>query len=79
MEELKALIELAKAHGLKRIKLNTAEIEFFREFPSEPTQEPQFKPAPTIPLDQMPTDDDLLYWSSNGPLPSDVRKLEQES
>lgn len=80
MTDLKMLIDLAKSEGLKRLKFKDIEFEFFVSTPQPEALESGFQPSlDTNPvINEMPSEDDFLMWSTDGPLPSERRKLAQE-
>lgn len=59
LDKLKAVLSLCSQYGLKRIKLNEIEIEFGDKIIQD--QKPQ---DIGIQAERMPTDDELLLWSS---------------
>jgi len=78
-KDLEKVLKLAKKHGLKSLKMDGLEVEFGPPAPVQlkMTDDQIKKMAGSVP--EMPTADDLLMWSTGGPLPSEIRKAQQEA
>ena len=69
------MIKIAKKHGLKRMKLDDLEIEFFEKTPKR-VGVPKGIENLTKP-DPMPTEDELLFWSSGSDIKEEREFAEQ--
>lgn len=85
-EYLKELVAFAQAHGLSHVKCG--EIEFTLSPPKliEPSKSLNSdegfnlnEALATVSDPNIPDEDDFLFWSSGGPLPSELRKATQDN
>lgn len=71
--ELKTFLDLAKEYKVKRLKCGDIEVEFDGKI----YQESQAAPNLGITPERMPTEDELLFWSSNEQIDVEAKPPEE--
>lgn len=75
LDFFKELVAFAKAQGLTHVKFQGFEFELAPQYLNR--EDSLSTPAPTYKeAESIPSDEDFLLWSAGGPLPSEIRKVD---
>lgn len=83
LEAFKATVAMMRAHGVRRFRQGDTEIELVPDESLQPSpqdqQNQQKEVEALMSAGQMPSDDDLLYWSTGEELPSEASKADENT